>query len=54
LRHLAKEIWLWCQHRKGFISADHIPEAENIQADFFSRDFNSQTEWSLNSVIFCL
>ena len=45
---IAKEIWLWCFKNNTFISAAHIPEKHNIEADQFSRKSNNNTDWQLN------
>lgn len=47
LNSLAKEIWLWCIEREIWISACHIPGSQNFDADFYSRHFSDNTEWSL-------
>ena len=48
---LGKDIWEWCISRNLWISAAHIPGAQNITADFESRRANSPTEWMLDSTI---
>ena len=52
-RHqLVKDIWLWCMEHNVWLTAVHIPGAENIDADLQSRVFNTNTEWTLNKPIF--
>ena len=52
-RHqLVKDIWLWCMEHNVWLTAVHIPGAENIDADLQSRVFNTSTEWTLNKPIF--
>ena len=48
---IAKEIWLQYFKNNFFIFAAHIPGKLNIEADEFSRIFNKNTEWQLNSKI---
>ena len=49
---LAKEIWEFCEIREIWIIATYIPGNENEEADFMSRNFTDNTEWSLNQHIF--
>ena len=52
LTFLARCIWLWCKERDIWLSAFHIPGSENGTADFQSRNFNDNTEWTLNKRVF--
>jgi len=45
---LAKGIWLWCAQRNIWMTAFHIPDAENVEADKQSRRSHSQLEWTQN------
>ncbi|XP_028415159.1 uncharacterized protein LOC114538208 [Dendronephthya gigantea] len=45
---LGKEIWEWCIMRNIWLSAAHVPGIENTEADFESRQKQSNTEWMLN------
>ena len=49
---IAKSIWQFCEVRDLWIVATHIPGVDNEQADFMSRNFTDNTEWSLNPLIF--
>lgn len=48
----AKLVWIWCQERDNWVAATHIPGVSNVEADFASRHFTDDTEWSLNRLIF--
>ena len=45
---VAKEIWLWTMTQGVWLTITHIPGKLNKEADFGSRNFNDQTEWSLD------
>ena len=45
---LAKTIWGWAIPRNVWLSAAFVPGAQNHIADFKSRNFNDNTEWSLS------
>ena len=49
---IAREIWSWCIEIHIYLSAAHLPEKDNCEADAESRTENIDTEWSLNSGIF--
>ena len=49
---VAKEIWDFCETKNFWIVATHIPGVYNVEADFMSRNFTENTEWSLNDKIF--
>ena len=46
--NIVSEIWLLCLDRGNIISAKHIPDILNREADFESRNQNHNTEWSLD------
>lgn len=50
LNDIARKIWLWCEKRKIFLFASYIRSTENIDADFESR--NIDTEWELHTNAF--
>ena len=50
--NLTREIWNWCITHGIFLTAAHIPGAENVAADVESRKTRDQTEWALDSAIF--
>lgn len=52
LNSLANDIWLWCKTRNLWITARHIPGVKNSLADFKSRNFNDNLEWSLRQDIY--
>ena len=41
-------IWSWCKDKGIWLSAAHIPGHENFIADYKSRHFQDNKEWSLN------
>ena len=49
---IAKEIWIWCTSRDLHVSAAHIPDKDNFEADKNSRKFQDATEWQLNPKIY--
>ena len=49
---VAREIWMWAEVNKVWLTITHIPGTDNILADFKSRNFSDNTEWSLNEDIF--
>ena len=49
---IARKIWDFAEKRKLWLVATHIPGLENEEADFLSRNFSDDTEWSLCSEIF--
>lgn len=53
LDSLAIDIWNWCLERSIFLSANYLKGSENVQADYFSRHFRSESaEWMLKKEIF--
>jgi len=52
LDSLSRQIWEWCIERNIYLSAQHIPGRLNCRADSLSREFCSNLEWSLNTVLF--
>ena len=51
LNEIAKDIWFWCINRNKWISADYVPGKFNV-ADVESRNFNDNTEWMLEVIVF--
>ena len=54
MNYLTKCIWLQCIARNSWLSAIHIPGSDNEVADFYSRNFRENTEWSLRKDLFSL
>ena len=54
LNDLTRQIWHWCIVKDIWISACHVAGVENKEADFLSRDKNSDMEWMLNTEVFQL
>lgn len=52
LNLLSRKIWQWCENRNIWIFASYIPSSENWQADQASRTLRTETEWTLNNVVF--
>ena len=50
LAALAAEIWI--QQKGIWITAQHLPGVQNVDADWASRHFNERTEWTLDKEIF--
>ena len=46
------EIWNWAIPKNIWLSAAHIPGAENSDADFQSRHLNDNLEWSISNEAF--
>ena len=49
---IAKQIWEWAKLQGVWISAAHIPEQKNIEADKKSRQFKDTTGWMLSKEAF--
>lgn len=45
---VAREIWEWGIFRSVWISAEHLPGANNCLADKYSRIFDDNTEWTIS------
>jgi len=52
LNSLSKEMWNWCINSNIWLSAQHIPGAKNVHADFQSTNFSDNLEGSLHPSIF--
>ena len=52
LNSLTKTIWQFCAEREIWLSACHLPGVENVEADFLSRNRNSDMEWKLHTQVF--
>lgn len=52
LNDITRDIWSFAIERNIWLSAEHVKGSENIQADKESRQFNSDTEWMLNTNVF--
>lgn len=46
------QIWHWAEIRNNWVVASYIPGVNNTEADFESRHFSDNTEWTLNNVHF--
>ena len=46
--NVVKNIWLFCVKNKIWITAAHIPGAENVFADYELRISHKDAEWMLN------
>ena len=49
---LKKEVCKWCIERNLWISAAHIPDCNNLEADLYSRELEDAIEWQLNPAVF--
>lgn len=49
---ITKQIWALCITQNNWLSATHLPECENVDADAESRIFNDRTEWMLDPQVF--
>ena len=49
---ITSDIWSWCIENKTWLTAAHIPDIQNMDADRESRIFNKRTEWQLNPDVF--
>ena len=50
--NLTKLLWFWAMQRNIWLSAAYIPGRENRVADFHSRCFKDNTEWTLDPATF--
>ena len=51
LLRLTLEIWEWCEQRKLFLIAQHIPGVTNIPADIESRATRDWNDWKLDPAL---
>ena len=49
---LVKQIWQWAIDRNIWLSAAYIPGKLNIEADFYSRNFQDKLEWMIDRDVF--
>jgi len=49
---LTRDLWMWCLERNIYITAQHLPGAQNTTADAESRSLKDRADWKLNPVIF--
>ena len=49
---VAKQIWSWAEGTDIWLTAAHVPGVDNNLADYMSRVFSDNTEWSLSLNIF--
>ena len=49
---IARKLWLWCIDHNIWLTAEHIPGIENINADFESRHVDNRLEWAIYPDIF--
>ena len=47
-----RNVWDWAIERNHFLTATHIPQILNVEADAESREAETRTEWKLNDSIF--
>jgi ribonuclease HI len=45
-------IWNFCISKNIWLTANHVPGVNNIEADFASRNLNNRTEWTLDRKVF--
>ena len=48
----AQLIWAWIEHHESWLTISHIPGVQNVTADYKSRHFSDNVEWSLSPVHF--
>ena len=49
---ISKTIWDWAVPRNIWLSAAYVPGSQNLIADYKSRNFDDNTEWSLSPLLF--
>ena len=49
---VAQLIWNFCEAHSIWITIAHIPGVENVKADYKSRNFSDNVEWSLSNNLF--
>ena len=52
LMEITSQIWNWSLDRKIFLSAEHLPGIQNVDADQESRRKQDSSEWKLDPLIF--
>ena len=45
-------IWEWCIRREVTLHAEHLPEVENIRADWLSHHLVDSSDWRLMKMVF--
>ena len=50
--NIAQQIWNFCEFHSIWITIAHIPGVQNVIADYKSRNFSDNVEWSLNPKLF--
>ena len=50
--NIAQQIWNFCESHSIWITIAHIPGVDNVKADYKSRNFSDNVEWSLNDKLF--
>ena len=51
LLQLTLVIWEWCENRKLFLLAQHIPRKSNVEADRESRVHRDLSDWKLSPTV---
>ena len=51
---VAKKIWYFCETRRLFLTATHLPGILNEKADTLSRQFLHNVEWELDQEVLTL
>ena len=49
---VVREIWSWAVQRDIWLTTAYVPGDENHIADFKSRHFHDNTEWTLHPTVF--
>ena len=49
---VAQLIWTFCEFHNIWITIAHIPGVQNVKADYKSRNFSDNVEWSLHLKLF--
>ena len=51
LLHLTLEIWKWCETKRLYLLAQHVPGKNNVVADEESRKMKDNNDWKIDSTV---
>ena len=49
---IAKDLWNYCEQKQIWLTAVHIAGVKNVEADYYSRNFQENLEWETPLAVF--